>query len=89
MTVADGMARLPDGTLAGSILTMDQAVRNAVNAGLSLEEAVHLASSHPARYLGLNNKGKLEVGCDADIVVFNEALEVQQVFVQGQEMTRQ
>jgi N-acetylglucosamine-6-phosphate deacetylase len=81
--VADGTARLENGSLAGSLLTMDQAVRNAVQAGLKLETAVQLASSHPARYLGLSKKGRLKLGCDADIVVLDDNLEVQAVFVAG------
>jgi N-acetylglucosamine-6-phosphate deacetylase len=83
VTVQDGIARLPSGTLAGSLLTMDQAVRNAVQAGLDLENAVRLASTHPANYLGLPNKGRLEIRADADIVVLNDALEVQSVYVGG------
>ncbi len=86
VTVQDGIARLPSGTLAGSVLTMDQAVRNAVKAGLSLENAVRLASTHPANYLGLPNKGRLQIGADADIVVLNDALEVQGVYVGGREI---
>jgi N-acetylglucosamine-6-phosphate deacetylase len=81
--VADGTARLENGSLAGSLLTMDQAVRNAVQAGLNLETAINLASSHPARYLGLSKKGRLEPGGDADIVVLDDQLEVQAVFVAG------
>ncbi len=84
VTVQHGIARLPSGTLAGSVLTMDQAVKNAVKAGLSLEQAVRLASTHPANYLGLPNKGRLEIGTDADIVVLDDALEVQSVYVGGQ-----
>lgn len=83
VTVKDGTARLAGGSLAGSVLTMDQAVRNAVRAGLSLEQAVSLASRHPANYLGLPHKGRLEVGADADIVVLNDALEVNAVHVGG------
>ncbi len=81
--VEDGAARLENGSLAGSLLTMDQAVRNAVGAGLKLETAVQLAVSHPARYLGLKKKGRLEPGCDADMVVLDDRLEVQAVFVAG------
>jgi N-acetylglucosamine-6-phosphate deacetylase len=87
VTVSGGMARLADGTLAGSVLTMDQAVRNAVRAGLRLEDAVRLASSHPADYLGLQRKGRLEVGLDADLVVLNDTLEVQDVFVEGRHIS--
>jgi N-acetylglucosamine-6-phosphate deacetylase len=86
VTVQGGMATLPSGTLAGSVLTMDQAVRNAVRAGLRLEDAVQLAATHPANYLGLHNKGRLEIGADADIVVLDDALEVQSVYVGGRKI---
>jgi N-acetylglucosamine-6-phosphate deacetylase len=81
--VSGGMAKLETGSLAGSLLTMDQAVRNAVNAGLNLETAINLASNHPAQYLGLTQKGSLEPGNDADIVVLDDNLEIQAVFVAG------
>jgi N-acetylglucosamine-6-phosphate deacetylase len=81
--VSEGTARLENGSLAGSLLTMDQALRNAVQAGLKLETAVQLASTHPARYLGLSKKGRLEPNCDADLVVLDDRLEVQAVFVAG------
>jgi N-acetylglucosamine-6-phosphate deacetylase len=81
--VVGGTARLENGSLAGSLLTLDQALRNAVLAGLKLEVAIKLVSDHPARYLGLANKGRLEAGSDADIVVLDDRLEVQAVFVAG------
>ena len=84
--VHHGRATLEGGSLAGSLLTMDQAVRNAVNAGLSLEVAVKLASTHPAKYLGLKKKGSLEVGKDADIVVLDEHLNVSSVHVEGRQV---
>lgn len=77
--------RLPNGALAGSVLTMLGAVRNAVAAGLALEVALKLASSHPAQYLGLQGYGKLTVGAVADVVVLSEALEVEAVYVGGQQ----
>jgi N-acetylglucosamine-6-phosphate deacetylase len=84
--VADGMAKLKNGSLAGSLLTMDQAVRNAVQSGLKLETAVELAASHPAQYLGLTKKGNLKQGNAADIVVLDDRLEVQAVFVAGKQV---
>jgi N-acetylglucosamine-6-phosphate deacetylase len=65
---------------------MDQAVRNAFKAGLSLKNAVQLASTHPAKYLGLEKKGTLEVGRDADIVVLDEHLNVSSVHVEGRQV---
>ena len=84
VTVDRTSARLADGTLAGSILTLDQAVRNAVAfARLSEAAAVHLASGVPARVLGLANKGHLSVGADADIVLLDQDLGVMATFVGG------
>ncbi|MEK4539581.1 N-acetylglucosamine-6-phosphate deacetylase [Bacillus sp. FSL R5-0585] len=75
--VKDGSARLEDGTLAGSILKMDQAFRNVIEfTGCSIEDAVLMTSVNQAEEFGLNNKGALAVGKDADFVVMNEDLHV-------------
>lgn len=73
-----GEVHLPDGTLAGSALTLDQALRNAVGfANLSLEEALTLATANPARVLGLDGElGTLAVGAKADLVLLNPDLTV-------------
>jgi N-acetylglucosamine-6-phosphate deacetylase len=82
--VDEHSARLADGTLAGSVLKMDQAVRNAIRfTGCSLEEALRMASTTPARVLGLENKGNIFVGADADLVVLDEACQVTHTFVKG------
>lgn len=81
--VEGGAARLPDGTLAGSVLTMDAAVRNAVRAGVSLGVASRLASGTPARYLGLNDRGRLEAGARADLVVLDPELQVRAIYRAG------
>ena len=86
VTVKGGAARLPDGTLAGSVLTLDAALRNAVAAGVSVEEASRMLSEVPARYMGLDDRGTLEPSKRADLVVLNGALEVQRVFVAGCEV---
>jgi N-acetylglucosamine-6-phosphate deacetylase len=85
ITVADGAARLVDGTLAGSVLTMSRAVQNMVElAGLPIESVLPLATEVPARILGVSDrKGRLDVGYDADVVVLNERLEVEDVWVRG------
>ena len=88
VTVRGGAARLADGTLAGSVLTLDKAVRNAVEAGLELPEAVSLASKVPAAYLGLTDRGVLEIGRRADIVVLDDDLEVSDVYLAGRRVSR-
>ena len=73
------------GKLAGSVLTMDRAVRNVMNfAGISFQDAIRLATLNPARVLGIEKrKGCLQVGADADIAVFSPAGEVRQTIVGG------
>lgn len=75
--VADGRATLVDGdSLAGSTLTMDQALRGAVRTlGLTVEDAIVLASANPARLLGLlDRKGSIAPGLDADLIVLDDDL---------------
>ncbi len=77
-------ARLANGTLAGSILTMDAAVRNMIAfTGCSLADAVTMAATTPAQLLGLERKGRIAVGCDADLVVLDERWRVAQTWVGG------
>lgn len=85
VTVADGAARLADGTLAGSVLTMDAAVKNTIElAGLPAETVLPLATEVPARILGVGDrKGRLERRYDADIVVLSERFEVERVWARG------
>jgi N-acetylglucosamine-6-phosphate deacetylase len=77
-------ARLEDGTLAGSILTLDAAVRNAVALGVPLADALRMASEVPARVLGLTAKGKIAAGADADLVLFDDDVRVQATMVGGE-----
>ncbi len=88
ITVVDGMARLPNGTLAGSVLTMDCAVQNMVElAGMPIERVIPMASEVPARILGVaDRKGRLENGYDADLVIINEKFETVRVFARGVEV---
>lgn len=83
--VENGAARLESGNLAGSILTMDRAVRNAVNMlHLSLPAAVSMASQVAATSLGLGeHKGRLDRGMDADVVLLRQDLEVDTAIVMG------
>jgi N-acetylglucosamine-6-phosphate deacetylase len=80
-----GGVRLADGTLAGSTLTLDQALRNLVSIGLSLAEASARVSAHAAQYLGLADRGRLAEGASADFVVLDAAtLQVRRVVIEGQ-----
>ncbi|GAA2696678.1 N-acetylglucosamine-6-phosphate deacetylase [Actinoplanes palleronii] len=84
VVVADRVARLSrDGSIAGSTLTMDVALRNAVAAGVSLTDAVTMASTTPARLLGLSDRGALAPGLRADIVVLTPDLTRKQVLQAG------
>lgn len=91
VTVADGAARLGDGTLAGSVLTMDAAVKNMIElAGLPVETVIPMATEVPARIAAVaDRKGKIERRYDADLVVMNERFEVQRVWARGQEVGMQ
>jgi N-acetylglucosamine-6-phosphate deacetylase len=88
VTVDDGAARLADGTLAGSVLTMDRAVKNMVElAGLPIEYVLPLATTVPANIAGVaDRKGKIEVDYDADLAVLDERLEIERVVVRGHEV---
>ncbi|UVW29823.1 N-acetylglucosamine-6-phosphate deacetylase [Massilia sp. H6] len=78
-----GGVRLPDGTLAGSTLTMDQALRNLVKIGLSLQDASRRVSTNAADYLGETERGRLAPGCHADIVVLDRDLNIKAVYIEG------
>lgn len=81
--VKNGMCTV-EGTLAGSVLTMDRAVRNVTKfAGWSLQQALRLATLNPSRVVGLSSRGKLETGSEADIVVLSPNGEVRATFVRG------
>jgi N-acetylglucosamine-6-phosphate deacetylase len=86
--VRDGKCTM-DGKLAGSVLTMDRAVRNLARfAEWNLTEAVAAASRNPARVARIQNKGVLAVGADADFVVLNREGEVLRTFIGGLECSR-
>jgi N-acetylglucosamine-6-phosphate deacetylase len=78
--------RLADGTLAGSTLTMDDALRNLVSIGLPLAEASRRVSTYPAEYLGLEDRGSLAPGCWADLVLMDTSLRLLDVTVEGDDL---
>jgi N-acetylglucosamine-6-phosphate deacetylase len=81
----DGVVRGPEGQLAGSALTMIEAVRNLHALGVSLEAALAAASAVPARIAGRPDLGRLAPGVPADVVVLDDRLEIRQVLVDGRE----
>lgn len=83
--IRDGVARGPDGQLAGSVLTMIEAVRNLHALGVPLEKALEAASTVPASVLGLRDVGRLAPGGPADVVVVDDNLRIERVLVGGHE----
>lgn len=79
-----GCVRLATGSLAGSVLTMDQALRNFVGLGLELADASNRLSLYPADYLGEMQRGRLAPGSWADMVVLDTNLQPVAVFVEGE-----
>jgi N-acetylglucosamine-6-phosphate deacetylase len=82
--VRDNSVRVSSGSLAGSMLDMAQAVKNATTLmDCTLSEAVHMASSVPAKILGLGTKGSIAPGMDADIVIFDGELNIKYTIING------
>jgi N-acetylglucosamine-6-phosphate deacetylase len=84
IVVTERTAELDDGTVAGSVLTMDGAFRTLVRlAGVSVVGAARLCASNPARQLGLSHTGRIAVGLTADLTVLDRELRVQQTYIGG------
>lgn len=85
VNIRKGIAKLDDGVLAGSTLTMIDAVRNMVNIiGITLEDSIRMASANPARVARIfNNKGSISIGKDADIVILDRNLNVLRTIIEG------
>jgi N-acetylglucosamine-6-phosphate deacetylase len=82
--VSGGVARNPEGKLAGSTLTLDRALRNMVALGVPLASALRMVTANPARQIGLGaRKGILSPGADADLVFLDDNLEVAGVMTRG------
>ena len=84
--VSEGAVRLSDGTLAGSVLTMERALKNATFAtGRPLADTWRMSSLNAARAIGISaQKGSLEVGKDADLILLDEDFKVNLTVVQGE-----
>jgi N-acetylglucosamine-6-phosphate deacetylase len=83
LDIRDGVVRGPDGQLAGSVLTMDEAVRNLHALGVPLEDSLAAASSVPAQVIGAADAGHLDVGQRADVVVLDDNLAIDRVLLAG------
>ena len=84
--IEDGVAKLPDRTaFAGSVATADRLVRTMMElADLSLLDTIKMITQNPARMMGVQHtKGSLSVGKDADLIIFNENIEIQKTIVEG------
>lgn len=88
VTMRNGIVRTESGGLAGSTLTLETAVQNMVNhVGVSAEDAIHMASLHPAKMLGLDKQlGSLAVGKRANLIALNSPLQLQNIWINGQNL---
>ncbi len=84
--VENAAARLPDGTLAGSVATMDGALRNLVSLRIPLEDAVIAMTTVPAQAIDKPDLGDLEPGSTADVAVLDDSLRVVRTLVAGREV---
>ena len=81
--VSEDAARLPNGILAGSVLSLDKAIRNLVTIGVAWPDAVHAATAVPARLIGRPELGTLRPGTPADVAVLNDGFQVTSTYVAG------
>jgi N-acetylglucosamine-6-phosphate deacetylase len=90
ITAKDGVCQTAEGVLAGSALDMAGAVRNTVQLlGLPLDEAVRMASTYPADFLGLGKShGRIAAGCRADLVVMDDDFRILQSWIGGVGLAR-
>ncbi len=76
--------RKSDNVIAGSAMTMIESVKNLVDWGLSMEQAIHVAAPSPAEILKINNKGYVAPGFDADLIIFNEDFSKVSAIINGE-----
>lgn len=83
--IEDGVAKLPDRTsFAGSVATTDRLVRTMLNIGIDIVSVSKMASKTPARVMGLNDRGTIEIGKRADLVILDENYKVDKVIFNGE-----
>lgn len=83
VTVIDGVARLKDGTLASSTVTMNKALKISTEMKLPLGDSIQMASQTPAELLNYTKIGQLRQGFDADLIILDNEFTVQQAFLKG------
>ncbi|EHR3849925.1 TPA: N-acetylglucosamine-6-phosphate deacetylase [Listeria monocytogenes] len=83
VTVKEGIARLKDGTLASSTVTMNKSLKLSNEFGIHLQDAIQMAASTPAAILGMNNFGRIEKGYVADLVLLDKNFEVLTTWIDG------
>ncbi|MDP4132762.1 MAG: N-acetylglucosamine-6-phosphate deacetylase [Bacillota bacterium] len=81
--VKDGRSLLPNGTIAGSTTCLFDGVKNLIKYGISQEDAFKMASETPASYMDLN-KGRIEEGYDADLIIVDDKLNIKQTIIDGE-----
>lgn len=82
--VKEGLIKLPSGVIAGSSICLDDAIHNMVEkVGVTVTDAIQMATDTPAKALRLHSKGRLQEGCDADIVVMNQSFHVLETIIEG------
>lgn len=79
-----GGVRLSDGTLAGSSLTLDIALRNLMNIGLDLIDVSNRLSTIPAKLIGINERGILKVGNFSDFIILDKNYHIHSVYIEGE-----
>ena len=82
--VKDSVARTMDGAIAGSTSTLWRCVRQAAKFGVPFEDAVRMATRTPADMIGMPNKGRIEVGADADLLLIDGTQELKRVMIAGE-----
>lgn len=83
--IGPDVARLPDGTIAGSIITLDRALRNVVTeAGIPIADAARMAASTPAKSLGYGDRGAIEIGMRADLALLDAEFGCRGTWIAGE-----
>ncbi|EAD2920801.1 TPA: N-acetylglucosamine-6-phosphate deacetylase [Listeria monocytogenes] len=84
VTVTEGVARLQDGTLASSTVTMNKSLRLSNEFGINLQDTIQMVTSTPADILGMKNLGRIEKGYSADLVLLDKKFEVLSTWINGE-----